>query len=105
MRPAAAAVRRLERRPSVWCRELPRPAGVAARRVSRAPHDLMAARGCVQAVMASYEEEMKSPIRNLMYGELARTLLIQVRPAGRPAGRMTGRRGREGGAGGGRAEP
>jgi hypothetical protein len=28
--------------------------------------------------MASYEEEMKNPIRNLMYGDLARTLLIQV---------------------------
>jgi len=35
--------------------------------------------GGMSAVMACYEKELQSPIRNLVAGDLARTLLIQVR--------------------------
>lgn len=38
------------------------------------------------AVMACYEKELKSPIRNLVAGDLARTLLIQVGGRGRVGG-------------------
>ena len=37
------------------------------------------ARG-MSAVMAAYEDQLKSPIRHLIAGDLARTLLIQVSP-------------------------
>ncbi len=42
--------------------------------------------GGMAAVMSCYESELRSPIRNLVAGDLARTLLIQVGAAGGPAG-------------------
>lgn len=45
------------------------------------PADQDAIQAGMQTVMGCYESELKSPIRHLMKGELARTLLIQVRSA------------------------
>ena len=41
---------------------------------------------CAQFMMGCYEDELKRPIRNLVNGQLLRTILIQVRVAGRHAG-------------------
>ncbi len=50
----------------------------------------------MSSVMSCYERELKAPLRNLLTGELGRTLLIQVR-------RGRGRRGRGSGQGMGAA--
>lgn len=44
----------------------------------RAVADSDAVNKGMQVIMMCYERDLKSPIRNLMIGELARTLLIQV---------------------------
>lgn len=40
-------------------------------------------RACAQ-VMASYEAEMRHPLRNMLLGQLVRSLLIQARGFGAP---------------------
>jgi ATP synthase regulation protein NCA2 len=46
--------------------------------VARVPADTDAINRGMQAVMQCYEAELRSPIRNTVAGDLARTLLIQV---------------------------
>ena len=41
---------------------------------------------CVQFMMGCYEDELKRPIRNLVNGQLLRTILIQVCVGGHHAG-------------------
>lgn len=54
--------------------------GVQELDVAGAPSDMDAVGAGMASVMACYEAELKSPMRNLVAGDLARTLLIQVRP-------------------------
>ena len=54
----------------------------AAWHVDAVPAPSFVCVSCVQFMMGCYEDELKRPLRNLVNGQLLRTILIQVCPLG-----------------------